>query len=315
MTGRQKPQGGKRTVSRRLSPSTMILENRESSTLETDREEVSAQDILDQIERANNFFLLNSTRISIEDVFRYSGLLSAPIDSGALKYLGNSLEILEDAVRQPFSNNPIFQKFSKRDPHSVHQNLMEALDRLNQLKAVAEEYDPTAEHQTESNQDFLARALKRDGEGNRTSAIGDDLPVLEAADLLGGTATLGVTVRTPADMARLVQSGLPAGVIEKLRSAGFKQTELTVLIAPSRTLNRRKTDGRFTVEESSRIEHLARILALSDRTFGDRRLALDWLRRPQDRLSGQSPMDYLASDIGGRVVEEILIQSEYGIFG
>jgi uncharacterized protein (DUF2384 family) len=53
---------------------------------------------------------------------------------------------------------------------------------------------------------------------------------------------------------------------------------------------------------------------LARRVLGSREAALHWLRHPmRTRLRGSAPLAFLHSDIGARVVEEILVQAEYGL--
>lgn len=163
-------------------------------------------------------------------------------------------------------------------------------------------------------QAFLERAAALPDQALRESLGGDAVPAYSTAELIGGESALGQSIRNSADLARAVQAGLPTVVLDYLRDAGFSSPEIEAVVAPARTLARRRKEGRLTVDESAAVERIARILVVADRVLGSRESALAWLRRPQTtRLGGSMPLGYLHSDIGARVVEEILLQAEYGL--
>ncbi|MEQ9152833.1 MAG: DUF2384 domain-containing protein [Parvibaculum sp.] len=162
--------------------------------------------------------------------------------------------------------------------------------------------------------DFLRRAVQLSEEDLDETPVGDALPAATTAEVLGGVTVLGQTVHDAVDLARAVQAGLPAAVLDHLRHAGFSGPEIEDLVAPARTLARRRKDGRLSIEESAATERVARVLVMAARVLGSRDAALGWLRRPlKTRLAGSAPLQYLHSDIGARVVEEILVQAEYGL--
>ena len=59
---------------------------------------------------------------------------------------------------------------------------------------------------------------------------------------------------------------------------------------------------------------LIQILSLAESVYGSRKRAFAWLRKPHARLDGHTPLSLLKTDIGGRIVEEILIQIDEGMF-
>ena len=165
-----------------------------------------------------------------------------------------------------------------------------------------------------SNREFLDRALEVSDTVLDEASVGDAVPAAATAGLLGGPSVLGQMIHEPIDMARAVQAGLPSAVLDGLRQAGFNGPEIEDVVAPSRTLARRRKEGRLSIEESAAVERLARTLVTAERVLGSRQAALGWLRRPlKTRLGGLAPIEYLQSDIGARVVEEILVQAEYGL--
>jgi putative toxin-antitoxin system antitoxin component (TIGR02293 family) len=52
---------------------------------------------------------------------------------------------------------------------------------------------------------------------------------------------------------------------------------------------------------------------LANRVFGDKAKAHRWLRKPKRSLGGDTPLTYLGSETGARVVEDMLLRIESGI--
>lgn len=87
------------------------------------------------------------------------------------------------------------------------------------------------------------------------------------------------------------------------------------LIIPRRTLARRKAQREnLTLEEADKALRLARIASEADRVFGNQAKADHWLRAPQSRLNGKTPLSLLKSEAGAIVVEEMLGQIDHGMF-
>jgi putative toxin-antitoxin system antitoxin component (TIGR02293 family) len=95
---------------------------------------------------------------------------------------------------------------------------------------------------------------------------------------------------------------------------GFSEDELYELVIPKRTLARRRASGELlTVEETDKTVRLMRIAEHAARVFGDPGKAARWLRKPKRELSGQTPLDFLRSEAGARVVEEMLVRIDHGM--
>ena len=59
---------------------------------------------------------------------------------------------------------------------------------------------------------------------------------------------------------------------------------------------------------------VARITATAEQVFGEPERAWRWLRKPQQRFDGKAPIDMLTTEAGARLVEEMLVQIDQGIF-
>lgn len=103
-------------------------------------------------------------------------------------------------------------------------------------------------------------------------------------------------------------------LVDRLLRVGYSENEVYVLVVPKRTLARRRAGGEpLTIEETDKAMRLGRIAALADRVFGDHEKAHRWLRKPKRQLAGETPVAFLASESGARVVEEMLHRIDHGM--
>jgi putative toxin-antitoxin system antitoxin component (TIGR02293 family) len=117
------------------------------------------------------------------------------------------------------------------------------------------------------------------------------------------------------DLARLVEERLPLSSLESLTSTGLSDDEIYRYVVPRRTLvHRRSKREPLTHEESDRAVRIARITSLAEEIFGEDSKAARWLRKPKSRFEGRTPMEVLRTEAGARLVEEMLLQLDYGIF-
>ena len=88
----------------------------------------------------------------------------------------------------------------------------------------------------------------------------------------------------------------------------------TVNIA-SRTLHRRKQEGKFRSDESERVYRVATLfdktLALFD---GDLSQARHWLSTPKKALRGNTPMEFADTELGAQEVIDLIGRMEHGVF-
>jgi putative toxin-antitoxin system antitoxin component (TIGR02293 family) len=120
---------------------------------------------------------------------------------------------------------------------------------------------------------------------------------------------------TETEMLHIVEAQFAPAVIKRLISLGLQRSEVDAAIIPLRTLqHRRSRREKLTVEESDRVLRVIRIIALAESVYGSRERALSWLRNPNPRLEGRAPLSLLTTDTGSRIVEEMLVQIDEGMF-
>jgi putative toxin-antitoxin system antitoxin component (TIGR02293 family) len=120
-----------------------------------------------------------------------------------------------------------------------------------------------------------------------------------------GVSGVHVTVKGP--LVRMYPSALKA-------LHGFTDEEIYHLVVPKRTLARRTAEKQpLSVEETDRAVRIARVGKMAETVFGNVEKAHRWLRKPKPSLEGETPLNYLVSETGARVVEEMLTRIDHGI--
>ena len=127
---------------------------------------------------------------------------------------------------------------------------------------------------------------------------------------------LGIpALKTDQQLLDVVEHRLPASSIHRLLALGITRPEIDALVIPLRTLqHRRSRREKLTVDESDRVLRVARLLSLAESVYESRERALGWLRRPHPRLRQRAPLEMSKTDTGSRIVEELLIQVDEGMF-
>lgn len=137
------------------------------------------------------------------------------------------------------------------------------------------------------------------------------------AQVLGGRKVLGKGVKNPGDLAQLVRKGLPASSVNALAGKLHIGSSLLSrkLGIPQRTMTRRLSQASvLTPAESDRTVRMARVYANAVEMIGDQEKAIEWLSTPNRALGGEKPLDQLDTDMGARMVEDILGRIAYGVY-
>jgi putative toxin-antitoxin system antitoxin component (TIGR02293 family) len=120
---------------------------------------------------------------------------------------------------------------------------------------------------------------------------------------------------TEIEILQLVEGQFAPSIVKRLIALGLERSEIDQTIIPLRTLqHRRSRREKLTVEESDRVMRLIRILSAAESVYGSRERALTWLRTAHARLDGRTPLSLLSTDTGSRIVAELLIQIDEGMF-
>jgi putative toxin-antitoxin system antitoxin component (TIGR02293 family) len=120
----------------------------------------------------------------------------------------------------------------------------------------------------------------------------------------------------PTDLIQRIQKGLRFSELKTLQDTldlPFEKLAAKLCISRS-TLQRRKTAGRLSPDESDKVVRFSRLLRHATTVFGDVERARAWLKHPQFGLGGAVPLDYASTETGAREVENLLGRIDYGVY-
>ena len=131
---------------------------------------------------------------------------------------------------------------------------------------------------------------------------------------------LGAESTNDYELAQNVRRGLALETQNSLLEHGMTRDEFHRIVIPQRTF-RHRTERRnrglqevLSPEESDKAVRAARILVLAEQVFAEREKALSWMRQPKKRFHGDTPMTMLETETGARLVEQMLVQVDDGMF-
>lgn len=113
-----------------------------------------------------------------------------------------------------------------------------------------------------------------------------------------------------------VESGIPVSAMTSFVTAsGVELKDIYEIVIPARTLkHRRSRQQPLSPDESDKLARLVRIFDQAVAVFGGIEQARSWLQKPKKRFEDRTPLQMLRTDIGGRMVEEMLGQIDEGMF-
>jgi putative toxin-antitoxin system antitoxin component (TIGR02293 family) len=134
-------------------------------------------------------------------------------------------------------------------------------------------------------------------------------------------ATPAITLPAPlTEFLRLsvktVERGVPLSKFQTFAlKSGLPLKELHEVVIPPRTLKHRKARKEsLSRDESDKLMRVVRLYDQTVRVFGDAALARKWMSTPKIRFDNRSPLAMLQTEVGGRMVEEMLVQIDEGMF-
>jgi putative toxin-antitoxin system antitoxin component (TIGR02293 family) len=122
--------------------------------------------------------------------------------------------------------------------------------------------------------------------------------------------------RAQADLAHGKSNVLSLKTLQTVWKPLLSEEEIANLVVPKRTLARRKIgSANLNQVETDRAFRVAHVISDAERVFGSKDKAHQWLRSKRPQFSGQTPLSMLATEVGTRMVEEMLGQIDHGMFG
>ena len=127
---------------------------------------------------------------------------------------------------------------------------------------------------------------------------------------------LHAKAKHPHELIRRIQKGLRFSELQALQGKiDMPLEQLAGKLSISRsTLQRRKTTGRLSSDESGKVMRFSQLLEHATKVFGNVDRARGWLKHPQRGLGGAVPLDYAETEIGAREVDRLLGRIDYGVY-
>ena len=144
--------------------------------------------------------------------------------------------------------------------------------------------------------------------------------IARIAEILGGEKVLRKNVRSPLDAHDLLMVGLPGysllALTERFSQSVWSSSFEKAIGVSQRTFQRRKGAlGKvLSPEQSSRAWKFAAIIAKAIEVMGSEERARAWLTEPAIALDRRKPIDLMATPAGAELVEDQLVQLEYGVY-
>lgn len=126
---------------------------------------------------------------------------------------------------------------------------------------------------------------------------------------------LSCNVQTLSELNELIIKGLPKTcliqMVKHLSSDTKIQNKIQNRLISPATFKRRK--DVLNAQESESVERMARIYALSLDVWGDQDDARQYLFTPNPQLNNDTPIDISFTELGARLVEEMIEKMRYGL--
>lgn len=118
------------------------------------------------------------------------------------------------------------------------------------------------------------------------------------------------------DLVNLAREGLTTASIDSLIDALEISIDEIVALLPisRRTLERYEPTQKLSSELSDRLIQIAKVYSRTLEVFGDRHLALRWLKSPCKAFGDVIPLSYLNLSSGFEIVMDELGRIDYGVY-
>ena len=140
------------------------------------------------------------------------------------------------------------------------------------------------------------------------------LHISRIANTLGGNSILGETVSSGRDLVALIHKGIPADSASYVIKKGLlSKKEFNWLVTSERTFVRRIKEKKLSSEESDKLARFIRVRSFAVEVLGSEEEADAWLREKNIVLRNERPLDFLDTDSGSQLVEDLLGRIAHGI--
>lgn len=136
-----------------------------------------------------------------------------------------------------------------------------------------------------------------------TTAMIDPHTIAEA---MGGEPVLKTPVHSMLDLHKVIVHGVPKAAVAFLGRTFANVMPTQDFAAIFTSASTMKRAGPLSLAAGERVQRVARLTALAERTFGDRDKGVAWLTTAHPMLGRATPLELARTEIGARQVERLL---------
>lgn len=133
--------------------------------------------------------------------------------------------------------------------------------------------------------------------------------------ILGGSVAVGQKIHNDIDLIEITRKGLPKSVVQTISNIlSISMEKMSQLIHVSyRTIQRKSDKDLLNVYSTEQILEIAEVISRGVDVFGTVEAFTKWLHTELRVLNYKTPLDFLDTSFGTKLVKDTLGRIEYGV--
>ena len=134
--------------------------------------------------------------------------------------------------------------------------------------------------------------------------------------ILGGSVSVGRAINNDIDLIEITRKGLPKSVVITLSEIlGISMEQMSSLIHVShRTIQRKSDTDLLNVCSTEQILEIAEVISRGIEVLGTLEVFTKWLQAKLRVLNYKTPLDFLDTTFGAKLIKDILGRLEHGVY-
>lgn len=134
--------------------------------------------------------------------------------------------------------------------------------------------------------------------------------------ILGGSVAIGQSIHNDIDLIEVTRKGLPKSVVRTISNIlSISMEKMSELIHVSyRTIQRKSDKDLLNVYSTEQILEIADVISRGIEVLGSIEAFSVWLRKELRVLNYKTPLDFLDTTFGVKLIKETLGRIEHGVY-
>ncbi|RLD28825.1 MAG: antitoxin [Bacteroidetes bacterium] len=134
--------------------------------------------------------------------------------------------------------------------------------------------------------------------------------------ILGGSVAIGQPIHNDIDLIEITRKGLPKSVVQTISNIlSISMEKMSQLIHVSyRTIQRKSDKDLLNVYSTEQILEIAEVISRGIDVLGSIKAFTAWLHTKLRVLNYKTPLDFLDTTFGARLIKDILGRIEHGVY-